>query len=305
MQKHDDDWLKYLKATGYTDSQPLAVGMEGAVYRLGDDKVAKVWASQSATHLNLLQHLYSEIVRSNLQFQTPEILEVREARGSLITIERELHGTPLRQDAAGGEQQLTPAEQKSILAVLNGLSSVTATPAMKGLPVLGEKEAFWAGHDSWGGAIAALVERRTNQYGGQLRASVQNFDEKLSRIAASLKEIQDVPLTLIHGDLAAANILVDTHAKPTAVLDFGFLTMAGDPAFDAAVATAIFNMYGPHAQNIEDQLTWAVLEKFDYPPERLTLYKAVYALIASNAYDPAGQDGHFAWCAARLNRYEA
>lgn len=45
----------------------------------------------------------------------------------------------------------------------------------------------------------------------------------------------------------------------------GRLTTEGDPAFDAAVAAA-------------------------------------YSLITANAYDPAGRDGHFAWCVTALNR---
>jgi aminoglycoside phosphotransferase (APT) family kinase protein len=303
MQKHDNNWLDYFKTTGYPNATPLAVGMEGAVYSLGNDKIAKVWASQSAANLKLLQRLYSEIATHELQFQTPEVFEIIEARGSFITIERELHGTPLRQDAASGDKKLAPDEQACILAVLHVLATVTATQAMKSLPVLGEKEPFWDGHDTWGDAIAALVDRRADQYADQLRTSVQGFDTKLSRITTSLRAIVDTPLTLIHGDLAAANILVDESVRPTAVLDFGFLTMAGDPAFDAAIAAVIFNMYGPHAQDIEDQLTRAVIERFDYPSERLTLYLLAYALITSNAYDPTGKDGHFEWCVNNLNRY--
>jgi Phosphotransferase enzyme family len=303
MQTHDNNWLDYFTTIGYPHAKPLAVGMEGAVYSLGGNKIAKVWASQSEAYLSLLQRLYSEMAESSLQFQSPEILKIIEARGSFITIERKLPGTPLRQDAASGDDKLTLAEQECVMAVLRGLAALGATPAMKSLPALGETDAFWTGHHSWGEAIAALVERRTNRYKDQLRLAAQNFDEKLSRIMTLLKEINEVPLTLIHGDLAAANILVDTFTRPNAVLDFGFFSMAGDPAFDAAIATAIFNMYGPHAQEIEEQLTQAVLIEFDYSPERLALYKASYALIASNIYDPTGKDGHFEWCVARLNRY--
>ena len=41
-----------------------------------------------------------------------------------------------------------------------------------------------------------------------------------------------------------------------------------------------------------------------YQPEELTLYKAAYAVATSNAYDPNGRDGHFAWCAQMLCRRE-
>jgi aminoglycoside phosphotransferase (APT) family kinase protein len=69
--------------------------------------------------------------------------------------------------------------------------------------------------------------------------------------------------TAIHGDLVAGNILVDQDARPLAVLDFGFLTTAGDPRLDAAIFAAV---------------------------------------ATSNAFTPDGSDGHFAWCLTQLGR---
>ncbi|HJT76890.1 MAG TPA: phosphoenolpyruvate--protein phosphotransferase, partial [Gemmataceae bacterium] len=46
------------------------------------------------------------------------------------------------------------------------------------------------------------------------------------------------PDTVVHGDLFGENVLVDHAGRPTAVLDFGFLSGAGDARFDAAVTAA-------------------------------------------------------------------
>lgn len=40
---------------------------------------------------------------------------------------------------------------------------------------------------------------------------------------------------------------MDEAGRPVAVLDFGFCTTAGDPAFEAAVTAAVWDMYGPDA----------------------------------------------------------
>jgi hypothetical protein len=42
--------------------------------------------------------------------------------------------------------------------------------------------------------------------------------------------------------------------------------------------------------------------RLGYQPQELTLFEAAYAVATSNAYDPQGQDGHFAWCVQILER---
>ena len=48
---------------------------------------------------------------------------------------------------------------------------------------------------------------------------------------------------------------MDENLQPLAVLDFGFLTTAGDPRLDAAIAAAVADMYGPHAPQITRAMT--------------------------------------------------
>ncbi|MEU8301073.1 hypothetical protein AB0C04_27760 [Micromonospora sp. NPDC048909] len=38
-----------------------------------------------------------------------------------------------------------------------------------------------------------------------------------------------------------------------------------------------------------------------YDQATMLVYRAAYSLISANAYDPTGQDGHFAWCVAAPN----
>jgi hypothetical protein len=40
---HAKEWLDHFARIGYPAAQPLAAGVEGAVYRLGRGMVAKVW----------------------------------------------------------------------------------------------------------------------------------------------------------------------------------------------------------------------------------------------------------------------
>ena len=96
--------------------------------------------------------------------------------------------------------------------------------------------------------------------------------------------------------------MVDDIDRPLSVFDFGFLTTIGDPLFDASISSAIFNMYGPHARAIDEEVTEAVAKAFNYPRQALLAYRAVYSLLTSNAYSPSGADGHFRWCVSMLKR---
>src|SRR5262249_16370264 len=110
------------------------------------------------------------------------------------------------------------------------------------------------------------------------------------------------PDTVIQGDLVPGNILVDERARPVAVLDFGFLSTAGDPRLDAAIAASVMNMYGPYAPAITGALTRQVAQDLGYPVDVPLLYPATYAVATANAFTSDGSDGHFAWCIDQLRR---
>lgn len=98
--------------------------------------------------------------------------------------------------------------------------------------------------------------------------------------------------------------LLDDSLEPMSMLDFGFLSTLGDPAFDASITSAIFEMYGPHARELDEQLTTTMQRAFGYDRDTCLSYRAVYALLTSNAYSPDGSDGHFRWCVELLGRQD-
>jgi aminoglycoside phosphotransferase (APT) family kinase protein len=149
--------------------------------------------------------------------------------------------------------------------------------------------------------LAALVERAGRRHGTLLAAHVPDLAAKADRTVQALRALPDTADTIIHGDLVPPNIHVDGAGRPVAVLDFGFFTTAGDPAFDAAVTAAVWDMYGPHAQAHTTALTRIFAAELHYAPDTLALYQAAYALTTYDLFTSDGSDGHFRWCAALLN----
>lgn len=299
MQPHEMHWIEYFSSAGHRDVAPLAAGMEGSVYQLGRGLVGKVWDRREAGELKRLQEFYADIATAELAFATPEILDVLEVEGIAVTIERELSGRPLKQLAGDG----VPSEaDESVMEVLRGLASVPATVAMRQLAVLDEPAALWAEAGAWPVALNGLLRRRVEAFGEQLGAAVEDFDEIFDQVMALVARQGDRPQSVVHGDVCLENILVDDELRLTALLDFGFMSTAGDPAWDASIAAGIVDMYGPHAREVDDRLTHRVADEFGYPVELLLGYRAAYGIATANAYDPQGADGHFAWCAAVLRR---
>lgn len=288
-------------AEGFSDVSAIGSGMEGVVYRLAPGTVAKVWYHQPFDRVRVLQEFYRGILAAGLPIATPEIHEVWQVDNQCVSIETEILGPtlesrePLRVDR-------WPRAVSALTEVLSYFAEVPAVDALRELPVLDETGPFVQPGYTWPKALRGLLIRRVERSASILRQSVSGFDDKVRAVLCRLDEFSSCWAGLVHGDLIPANVLVDEDLRPTAVLDFGFLSMHGDVAFDAAVTASIVEMYGPTATEVERDLDSAFVRRFDVSPDVLMVYRAAYALITSTAYDTNGNDGHFAWCAAMLAR---
>jgi hypothetical protein len=281
------DWTDVFAPLGLVPVEEIGSGMEGVVLRLDGDLVAKVWHLADADDLARRQAFYAD-VGDGLALRTTRFLDIVRVRDRWASIEPLLHGTPLT----------GPPDNQALSAVadvLAALAQVRPTPAMTTLGVLpGEPPLDVSA--GFGAGLAALVERRADHV---LARAVPDLAERVAAIASALRSMRPSPPALVHGDLIPANILLDD-GGPTAVLDFGFLTTVGDPAFDAAVTASIFDMYGPDARATERRLDRVLA--LDHDPARAAVYRAAYAVATATCFSPTGEDGHFDWCVAMLAR---
>lgn len=111
-----------------------------------------------------------------------------------------------------------------------------------------------AGRGCPGFVLRALVAERSARFAPALGAVLSDFAQVRGQVVAALEGLEAVPERIVHGDLCPENLLVDGHGAPTAVLDRGFATTAGDGAFDAATSAGFFDMYGPRAREHDDAL---------------------------------------------------
>ena len=287
--------------TRAVDTRILGEGMEGVVYELDDKRVAKLWFTGSAEALETTRRFYEELGERTFSFAVPSIEEVRTIDGQLVTVERRLFGTPLSKLVSEGRVANEDA-RALFVDVLDQLAAIGPLPQARDLSVLGGAGPFYREDEAFPFALAELAGRRAAQFHDVLDGRVAELDRKVLALIERISEVASDRLTVVHGDLVLANILVDDAGSATAVLDWGFFTTEGDPAFDAAVAASIFDMYGDHALETELDMYTRMESRFGYDRRQLLIYRAAYSMITANAYDAAGNDGHFAWCVAALDR---
>lgn len=301
MLDHTQGWIDHFASEGH-DARALAAGVEGAIYDLGRGVIAKVWRERAAVDLERMQRFYAEVAAAGLPFATPEIIEIRQIHGTSVTYERRLPGEPLQKGLGVNDRSIGPAAVQCVVDVLRALATVPATSTMRELAVLDEDQPLWSGMRDFRAAMMALLGRRVARFGDVIRERLPDFDRRYRALHNRLATISPFPEGVVHGDLFGGNILVDHDVRPVAVLDFGFLTTAGDPRLDAAITASVMNMYGPYAPSITRDMTTRLARELGYPTEVLLIYQACYAVATSNAFTPDGSDGHFAWCIAQLRR---
>lgn len=271
------------------------------MFRLGSGTVAKVWSSRTEAEITRLASFYDAVAQAGLPFLTPEIHYVSHISDSAFSIERELSGVPLFPDHTGQSPPLDLWRLQCVADVLSALAEVRPSEAMKLLPILDEPDPLWR-DGNFNIALAQLTARRVERSLEKMSAAIPTIDKLATTLGARLSALDAGPDGLIHGDLIPANILVDDDGRVTAVLDFGFFSTVGAPAFDAAVAADIFDMYGPSKDASCAAMERLMRETFGYPQEVMALYLAAYAMTTMTIFGSSEEDGHFHWCAEVLRR---
>lgn len=294
--------IEVIRRAGLAENGVLGAGMEGVVVDLGDGTVAKVWSSRTRADLGLLRTFYDGIEASRSASATvalPYIVNLMEVDGHLITVERRLTGDPVWQPD-GSSPELTTSDIDAMTEALATLAAIPASPALRALPMLADEPPF---HPSapFEQDLADLVTRRVTRFEDALAAAHPDLNGTASGTVAALRGLTPAAPTLVHGDLIAGNVLrAGGHA--TAVLDFGFLSTAGDPAFDTAITASIYDMWGPGARDVERKLDNAWMAAFGHDRHRVLVYRAAYSLITACCFGTDLSEGHFSWCIDMLNR---
>jgi hypothetical protein len=274
------DPLERLRAAGYPVTHEVGRGMEGVVAALDEERVVKVWDRRPRAEVDRLRAFYDAVhdglVEAGVGLAVPRILDVGEVDGLVVTVHPLLPGRA-EVDAGPGP----------VVEVLAGLSQVPVHPDMAVLPVPDGERPFDPSVP-FGVSMAELVLRRAVLLGDLLPDGVAD------RMAEALRAVPPVPACLVHGDLGPVHVLLDG-GRPVGLLDFGYVSTLGDPAFDVAVAACLQDMFGPGAAAATTALDDLAVRRLGHDPAVLVLYRAAYGLVTASCL--VGHPGrHLDWC---------
>lgn len=281
------DPLERLRAAGYPVTHEVGRGMEGVVAALDQERVAKVWDRRPRDEVDRLRTFYDAVhdglEEAGVRLAVPRILDVGEADGLVVTVHPLLRG-----------RAVAGAGPEPVVEVLAGLSQVSVRPEMAVLPVPDGERPFDPAVP-FGDSMADLVQRRATLLGDLLPDGVAD------RMAQALQEVPPVPPRLVHGDLGPVHVLLDG-GRPVGLLDFGYVSTLGDPAFDAAVAACLQDMFGPRAAVATAAFDDLVVRRFAHDRAVLVLHRAAYGLVTASCL--AGHPGrHLDWCLALVDAW--
>jgi hypothetical protein len=302
-QYPSDHWLDYFRAAGHPSVRPIGGGVEGATYQLRPGMVAKVWAKRGIADLETYARFYSDLRSNQLPFDTPLITDIYLVDGLVVTEEIELHGQPL-QDEFDDDEVISERTAERFVDILAAFRQIPWFSSAVDLPVLGEHRPLMAGEESWQLALTALISRKFQKYQHLLTGDIDGVEGLIQNLIDTVRRFDVAPVGIVHGDLFGRNVLVDDQRRVSAVLDFGFVTCAGDPDLDAAIVALIADQYASKARQSEQIMDDLLIERLDLDRHKLLAYKAVYALITCGYFSEDGSDGHYPWCLQILNRRE-
>jgi hypothetical protein len=281
-------------------------GMEAEVYALGTNSVLKLYPGTiSLADLTTLQDFYASLDKFTVPYFLPYIETVAAQGEFCISIERLLPGTRMSAILPRLTQDQLDRMMQTYLNAALALNRIQIPPDFDRFKLFDSDGISCRTNGDWHQFLARFLARKLTQVRYYLSKDVTNFARKVERLETILTHPYTGNYCLIHGDFFPGNLLIDTEHNVSALLDFGLLTMYGDPLFDIATGWVFFDMYDDLKTNVRGRYLSRLLETLGERVQGvLYRYVLVYSFLSANTYSPQCADGHYQWCVTNLNNQE-
>lgn len=277
----------------------LGYGGEATVYELTGRRVLRIFHKhEDLSHLELISGFYRQIAGCSLPFAVPEILEFGFEDGLGFSLDRLIPGRAFHDVLPG----LTGSERSRALDSFADAASGLAVITLEDQPY-GEFLFDTAlTSDTWAGFLLARLEENYAKGRPDLIEALPNIDEVVEALRKRIRALPDPAKVLVHGDYFPGNVLMDEDFNVTSVIDFGWLTVAGDPAMDLASAAIFLNVVRGHQASDAERVHARLLATHgDALAPLIEIYRGWYG-IRFSPYK-ADDGSLFEWCVLSLKQF--
>jgi aminoglycoside phosphotransferase (APT) family kinase protein len=276
-------------------------GGEATVYELAGERVLRVF--HGPRHgAGQIAEFYRQIAGGTVSFALPRIIEQGEDRGVHYSVDRLIHGRPLHELMASliGDER-----ERALAAYMDAAFEIASLPVVRD-----EYGEFLRDEDSiqretWGAFLLARMQRCLEASSGWLREDVPALEAVVAALEVRIEALSPERKALVHGDYFPGNVLIGDDLTVSGVIDFGPLTVIGDPWLDLASALMFLEVARPGYTEADTALVRArLVERVDPSIVDVTAtYRAWYAMRFSPYRDD--DPNLYAWCVTSLREASA
>lgn len=286
-----------LQRFGVTSAEQIGHGGDATVYALGADRVLRVLHSTNSP-IARIAAFCDELAGQDAGFALPRVLEHGEIDGTAYSVDRLIPGRPLIDvlpELTGDRRQrafdsyLDSADAIGRLRIERPLyGEVLADPPLQ--------------RSSWTEFLLDRAEAALTISGGRLASDVPRFGDVIATVRGHIAALPaHVERRLVHGDYFPGNVIIGDDLKVSGVIDFGTLTVMGDPAMDVASAIVFVEVARPAFDPVDVKYLTerAVRARGSGFVELLRTYREYYALRLA-PYAERDDSRLYAWCVRTL-----
>jgi Ser/Thr protein kinase RdoA (MazF antagonist) len=279
-----------LRRHGVSEATLLAAGEEADVFALGDCVLRIYRAAADPAAVAGRSAFLSDLNRAGASFATPEVLDEGRLDAVLFTLERRIPGVSFDHALATLD---APVRGRALIAYVETALTIRRLGGPRGYAgeILSDDPVR---RPTWRGFVVARAERALRLHGDRL-AEVANPRRALDRLDAMLAARPEPRLALVHGDYHLGNVMAGPDGAITGVIDFGGLSLIGDPELD--LAAAVLNLAGVEGITAEDRRVVSThAASLGLTAETLELYGLWYAFRLLDT----PREGLVRWCVGRI-----
>lgn len=281
----------------------LGSGIEADVYALDEQRVLKLYhATVRLADLETLQIFYNTLNTRAVGYAFPQIYSIETMEDFIVATEKRLHGQTMQAVLPQLDDARLNIVMQQYLEATLALQRVQLTEPLHRYKLFDEYSISQTTNGDWHAFLWAYILRKMSQLEPYLSKDVQQFQAKLNVIHGVLSQPYCGAYSVIHGDFFPGNLLVDHQYHIRGIVDFGLMTMIGDPLFDIATGWVFIDMYNELGMDLPNHYFEVVINTLGTAViGRLYRYVLIYSMVSANTYAKDCSDGHYQWCVSNLN----